>query len=148
MNEQDFEDGRKHPILGPAYFDAKRVAESILSNFDVKDIAPLVKSTTDTLYTEIADKFENWLLSDAEVNVQGHIYRIVDESVKALITGKQWALDRYALNNQYSVQDMAELRAAILKHASEELKGLRIQDLEKEVETLRSDLAFYKNRGL
>lgn len=141
--DEDLKDAEKHPVLGPAYFDARRISRGILEKFEAEDFKPLIDKVAGEIHTKLWSDVESYLLSDTECNVQGEMYRMVDNCVEALLTGKEWALQRYALTGNF---DGEIIRKKILEHAPEELKAGRISDLEKEVESLKKDLEYYKRR--
>jgi len=143
FSEQDLREAEDSPVLGPAYFDARRVAERLMKDFEAELFEPLLKKASDGFYDAVRDKVETFLLSDTECNIQGEMYRMVDNCVEALLTGKQWALQRYALTDKF---DGAAIREGIIQHIPEELKDKRISDLEKELKTLKEDLQWHKSR--
>jgi len=85
----------------------------------------------------------SWLLSDTESNLGLAMARMVDDTVRALLGGNEWALKRYALGGKH---DCAAIRAAVAKHIPAELQDARLADLEAEVELLRKDLEWMRDR--
>lgn len=140
FNTEDLQESEKSPFLGPAYFDSRRVAQNIMDKFEADNFKPLLEKFSENFADVIRKDMENYILTDVECNIQGEMWRMVDNCVEALLTGKGWALQRYALTDKF---DGPVIREAILRHASEELKGQRILDLEKQIESLKKDL---KNR--
>ena len=132
------------PGLGPAYFDARAVAERVMAKFENEDFQPMVKKIIDTISEKLWDDVRDSLLVDVEMNLQGEMWRMVDSCVNALLGGSKWALQKYALTERYN--DGTEIRAAVAKHIPAELQDARIADLEKEITKLRCDLAFYRDR--
>lgn len=146
MNElttEDLEQSAKSPVLGPAYFAARRVSEAVMKDFDPEAFKPILDKITQQINDELWGKVESCLLCDTECNIQGHIHRMVDDTVRAILKGDHWALERYAAAKNH---DGEAVRAAVLKHGGEMVKAGRIADLEKEVARLTESLKLYQNR--
>lgn len=130
---EDFaEGGDAYKTLGPSYFAARRY------------VAEAVKKATDDFYDQLREKVETYLWSDAEANLQGQMWRMVDASVQALLTGEVWAIERYALGERY---DTKAVREAVIKHAPPELWDKRVTDLQAEIDRLKRDLQFERDRN-
>jgi hypothetical protein len=99
----------------------------------------MVGKFSDEFYRRASEMFDQYLLNDASCNLQNAIWHQIDESVKALLSGEQWALERYALGERY---DHEKIREAIAKHIPNELRDKRIDDLEAEVKQLKESLRF------
>lgn len=134
----------KNPGLGPAYFDARAVAERVMAKFENEDFQPMVKKVVDAISEKLWVDVQNSLLMDVEMNLHGQMWRMVDSCVNALLGGSKWALQKYALAERY--HDGTEIRAAVAKHIPAELQDARIADLEAEITKLRCDIAFYRDR--
>lgn len=134
MDQVFLDKGAEHPVLGPHYFAARQVAEEFMAEFEPKQFEPMVRKAADAFMEQAQDALENWLLSNVESNLQGTIWRQIDDSVKALLGGERWALDRYALGERY---DCEKIRAAVAKHIPVELQEKRVADLEAENKRLR-----------
>ncbi len=132
-----------YETLGPAYFAAQRVVEDAMKAYTTEHAAPLVKEATDKFYAAIQQCIEDALWSDAEMNLRGKMWRMVDETVKALLSGEKWALKQYALGSRY---DGEKVRAAIANHIPEELQNKRISDLEARIGELEKDIAYWRQR--
>lgn len=142
---QEFlDEGAKSPVLGPAYFDARAVAQRIMEKFQAEQFEPFVKSFADQFYAKLSDTVQWHLMNDVEINVQGDIWRAVDASVKALLEGEAWALERYVLGERY---DHAKIREAVAKHIPVELQDKRIADLQADNDRLRGLLRHHQDRG-
>lgn len=83
------------------------------------------------------------LWSDAEMNLQGKSWRMVDEIVRGILSGEKWLIERYALGDRY---DCDKIREAVARHIPREIMQARIADLEAENERLRKDLGFARGR--
>lgn len=123
--------------LGPHYFSARRFAEEVMKGVETTTFADILKRVSDELYSAMLEKTENFILSDAEANVQGHIWRTVDQIVSGILSGERWIVDRYALGSRY---ECAKAREAIARHIPKELQEARIADLEEEVARLKEFL--------
>jgi hypothetical protein len=137
ITEQDLEAGEQSPVLGPAYFAARRAAEGVMQGMDDEPIKAVAKKAAELVKDELYDYIEAPILGDLECNVQGHIYRIVDDTVQALLTGQAWAIERYALAQRY---DAVAVREAVARHGGESLQAARVADLEKQVADLKQSL--------
>ena len=138
LNPAD-EDG----TLGPAYFAARRIAERTTEHFTNEMLEPLLKQTVDALYSKLQDAINETLWGDTEANLQNKLWRMVDETVKALLSGEEWAVKYYCLGSRY---DHDKVRAAIAKHIPQELQDARIADLQAENAQLAKDLEWHRRR--
>jgi hypothetical protein len=129
--------------LGPHYFSSRRFAEEVLKDVETTTFAEILKKVSDDLYSSLLEKTEIWLLSDAEVNVQGHIWRTVDQIVRGILSGEKWIVDRYALGSKY---DCAPAREVIARHVPKELQDARIADLEEEIKQLNETIKYLRVR--
>lgn len=141
ITTEDVRQAEKYPSLGPAYFVARRVAENVMKGVEAEHFEPLIKKFSDELYDKIREATENFLQSDAESNVQGHIYHLVDQMVFGLLSGEKWVMDRYVLAERH---DGEKVRATVAKHIEEPLAAARIKDLEAQVERLRKDVEWLR----
>lgn len=136
--EQEFIDqAKEYPVLGPQYFVALKIAADLMAKFEAKHFKPLVEKFTDEFRSALWPAVEDHLLSDTECNLQGTIWRRIDETVKALLSGEEWAVTRYALGSRY---DAAAVRAAIAAHIPVELQQARLLDLEAELAEVKDSL--------
>ena len=108
-------------ILGPAYFAARRVMDKTMEGAVHFDWSPILKRARDDFYEKLLETVQDHLISDTESNVQGHIRQMVDETVRAILSGEEWALRAYPLSQYY---DGAVLRRQILRTAGRELLAL------------------------
>lgn len=127
-----------YETLGPAYFAARRIAEGVWRGSDEQPFKGVAKKAAEQVREVLYDYVETHMLSDLEVNFQGALYRLVDDTVKALLIGQSWAMSRYPLSTRY---DAVEVRAAVAKHGGEPLLMARIADLETEIARLNADIA-------
>lgn len=136
-------EGQKSPALGPAYFDARRVAERFMAQFEAEQFKPLIDKFTKEFADEMWKSVSDWLLSDTESNLQSELWRIADNCVKAILGGERWALEKYALGERY---DCDKVRETVARHIPQELQDKRVADLEEQVKKLQADLAFWRDR--
>lgn len=141
LTEKHIDEGSKYPTLGPAYFCSREVVERAMEGVQSSDFKPLLdrfsKEFTDTVWTSIQDH----LLSDTEMNLQGAMWRQVDDIVKYLLSGEKWAVEKYALGARH---DCEKVREAVARAVPKELQDMRIADLEAEVLRLKDSLRFYQ----
>lgn len=143
MEQRWLDEAERHPELGPHYFAARETAEKFMAQFEAQHLEPLLKKAAESFHDRMREDLENFLLSDVESNIQGTIWRQIDDSVRALLSGEQWALKRYALAGRY---DCEKIRATVAKHIPAELQDARVSDLEAEIDRLRKELEFYRQR--
>ncbi len=141
FSSEAMEKATEHPTLGPAYFEARNIVEKHMEAFQAEHFKPLLdefsKQFSDKLWADVHDS----LLSDTEMNLQGSMYRMVDDCIAALLAGDEWAIKRYALG-EYRQEPV---RAAIAKHIPKEIQDARIADLEKEVARLKERVRFHSD---
>lgn len=137
IEDEDVKAAEKYETLGPAYYAARRVAEIVMRGSDTLPFEDVAEECRDLIYRKVYDTIETHMLCDLEINIQGHITRMVDDTMQALLTGQPWAMERYPY---HAYNRGEEVRAAVAKHGGEPLLMKRIADLEKEVERLRDSL--------
>lgn len=142
LTQEDIESGKDCPVLGPSYFAGRRVAERVMENLKDEMFKPLLDEFSKKFCDVLWDAVRDSLLSDTELNIQGHIYRQVDDCVRYLLSGERWAIERYALGERY---DCDQVRAAIARHVPKELQDKRIAELEAELERVTKDRDRYRN---
>ena len=125
------------PTLGPAYFAARSIAERATKNIEAEHFKPLVDGFVDKFRDAVWTSVQDSLMSDVEANIQHEIWQTVDATVKALLSGEKWAVERYCLGSRY---DQEEVRAAIAKHIPAELQDARIADLEAALAQAEEDV--------
>jgi hypothetical protein len=141
IEQRHIDEGEQSPVLGPAYFAARELAANYMAHFEAEHFKPLVDKVVDEIRTKLWDDLEYRMLSDIESNLQSGMWRLVDDSVKALLGGKQWALQRYALGSRY---ECAEIRETVAKHIPAELQNERVADLEIENARLVEQIEFLR----
>ncbi len=143
FTDEHVKEAEQYDNLGPSYFAAREIARRYMENFASEQFEPLIKEFTDKFRDKLWGDVDTFLISDTESNLQGTIWRMVDEVVRGLLGGKQWMLKRYALGDRY---DCDELRAAVAKHIPKELQDARVGDLEAEVAYLKEQLKWERGR--
>lgn len=118
------------PVLGPEYRASLRMAEAMLAKFDAEHLKPLVDKVADEFRDKLWDDVREYLLMDTEQNVSGAVRDMVEQTVQALLTGKEWAMKRYPYADYNKGKD---IREAVAAHGSDELLMKRIADLEAEL---------------
>lgn len=119
------------PILGPEYGASTRFAEAMLEKFEAEHLRPLVEKVSEEFRDRLWSDVNDYLLSDAEINAAGAIRYMVEQTVVALLTGKEWAMERYP----YADYSKGEgIRKAVAKHGGEKLLMKRISELEAEIQ--------------
>ena len=118
------------PVLGPEYRASQRFAEGVMKGFQDEHLQPLMKIIADEVQDKLWDVARDWLLQDTETNVHSAVRSMVEQTINALLTGKEWAMQRYPYAD-YSKGE--EIRKAVAVHGSDELLMRRIADLESEI---------------
>lgn len=126
------------PVLGPEYRASQRWAEAMAAKLDPEAIKPIIDKACGDLRDAIWSATVDWLVDDCENNSAGAVRHMVGQTVEALLTGKEWAMNRYPYAD-YSKGE--EVRAAVAKYGGDILLMRRIADLEATVakrdETIR-----------
>ncbi len=143
FTEQDLDQAKGYDVLGPAYFAARRIAEQIMAGVEVEPLKVVATKCADQMRDAVYEYVEDSMRSDLETNLQGHIRKMVERTVFALLTGEEWAMRQYPLSQSY---DGAAIRAAVAKHGGEPLLMQRIAELEADVTRLQEDLRWYRSR--
>lgn len=129
------------PTLGPEYCASNRLAEAMLEKFSVEHMKPLVDKVADEFRNKLWDDVRDWLLTDTEQNVAGSVRYMVEQTVQALLTGTEWAMERYPYANYAKGED---IRRAVAKHGSEKLLMARIADLEAELAKAKETISWMR----
>jgi hypothetical protein len=136
-----------HHTLGAEYFEARDKVREFLEHWNEDHAQKLsdeiVKPLLDTIHERVNDAFRDFLLADAEDNLQGTMRNMVESTVNALIGGKRWANSKY-IENPYG--DGEAIRETLAKLHSDPIKDGRIADLEKQLARTQKDLEFYRSR--
>ena len=125
LTAEDVAAAADYSTLGPAYFSAQRFIENAVRGEEGELFSALVKKTADDFYEQALEKFQDHLVYDAAINVGGHIRKMVDDTVQALLTGEPWAMERYPLTAFY---DGLAIRAALLRHCGPRALAMERED--------------------
>ena len=139
----DLQQAEHYGTLGPAYFAARRAAESLMAGVESEPLKRVLTKCADELTQGIYAYVEDGMRGDLERNLQGHIDNMVQRTVRALLTGDEWAMKQYPLAQYH---DGEAIRAAVAKHGGEPLLMARIADLEKENVRLNESLRWSRER--
>ena len=131
------------PTLGPAYFAARRIAEVLMQGVEAEPLKLVAQKVTDSISTAVYEYIENQMRGDLELNLQGHIRDMVERTVRALLTGEEWAMRQYPLSQYH---DGEASRAAVAKHGAEPLLMMRVAELEATVARLSESLKWERDR--
>lgn len=143
FTEQDHRFAETHSNLGAEYEAARKASERFLRHWQEEHAEKLAEAiltpVLDSVKEQVWDAFRDWLLSDAEYNAASVMRSMVEDSVRALIGGREWANVKYIRPEAYRSE---EVRATLAKLYADEIKDARIADLEKEVARLEENLRF------
>jgi hypothetical protein len=141
--EEEF--AESHPNLGAEYKAAEAATRRFLAYWEEDHAEKLanaiMKPVLDAVKEQVWSAFQDWLLSDAEYNAANEMRHMVENSVRALIGGREWANVKYIRPGAYQSE---EVRATLAKLYSDEIKDARIADLEAEIDRLKKSLRFYQ----
>lgn len=137
VTDEDVAEARQYPTLGPTYFAAQRIAEGVVAPFTAEHLRPLVDKAAEQFQEALWQKVEDYLWADTESNLQGSLHRAVDDVVKALLGGNQWALERYVIKGY----DTAAIRKELAASIRDQLLDARLADLEAENQRLTDEIA-------
>lgn len=135
------------PVLGPEYRASARLAQAMLAKFEADHMKPLVDKVADEFREKLWDDVRDWLLADAELNVHGAVRDMVEQTIVALLTGKQWAMERYPFADW---EKGKSIRQAIFDHVGADLVDRRVADLEAELARAHETIKMLRDfaRGL
>lgn len=119
--------------IEPEWTRAHALTEKVMAQFQAEHFKPLLKTIADHVTEHLWDIFRDSIIEDTEQNIAGHIRYRVEESVKALLSGNEWAIKKYALAGY----DPDGIRKAIAAHIPKEIQDLRMKELEAENKRLR-----------
>lgn len=129
-------------VFGPEYFDSMRVASNFIDKFQNEQFKPLVESISVQIQDKIWEQIVDYLLMDTESNLHSEMSRMVENTVKALLSGEEWALQRYTLGSKY---DHDKIRKKIASYIPKDLQDKRIEDLEDEIKHLKDRISFLRD---
>ena len=110
-----------------------------MAKFSDEQFKPLIDAFTDQFRDKLWDSVKDCMLSDVEMNMQIEVCGMVEGTIRALLTGEEWAMKRYPFCDY---RDGNKIRAKIAEHVGDEIAKRRIADLEKEVKRLEESLRF------
>jgi hypothetical protein len=134
---EDIAEGEEYQSLGPEYFAARRVTERAMASFQDEHFKPLLDAFADQFADKLWDSVRDHLLSDTEMNLQTSVCGMVEGTIRALLTGEEWAMRRYPFCDY---RDGEKIRKAIAEHSGDAVARARIADLEAEVARLTESL--------
>jgi len=143
FTDQDWLDAERTQTLGPHYHAADRVCKEAMQGFTEEMMKPLVADAVEAFQDKLWDHMRDFLWSDTEMNLQTKMWHMVDDIVKAILGGNEWAIKRYVLGERYECQD---IRKAIAAEIPEQLQAAEVKDLRARVEQLEKDNQWLRER--
>jgi hypothetical protein len=137
LTDNDFAYAAQYPGLGPHYCPAQRIVEAALKPLTSDDAKVIAERVATQIYQQIVDATQDALWQDAEMNLQSKMWHMVDEIVRAILSGNLDVINRYVLGNRY---DCEAVRKAVASHIPQKIMTTRIADLEGENERLKDAL--------
>lgn len=141
FTDEDLKEGESYPSLGPEYFASRRVAEGVMAKFEPEHFKPLIDEFIDKFRERLWDDVRDNLIDDTEQELGSAVSAMVEGTIRALLTGDQWAMNRYPYCDY---RDGEKIRKAIAEHSGDEIAARRIADLEKQVAQLEDSLGHYR----
>lgn len=138
---EDIAEGTENSSLGPEYFAARRVSEAVMAKFEAEHLKPLVEKIADEFRDKLWDDLKDYIVGDTEMNVQTEVRNMVEGTIRALLTGEEWAMQRYPFCDY---RDGEKIRKRIAEHSGDAIAQARIADLEKQLKQLREDLQWHR----
>ena len=126
-----------YPTLEPEWTHSRILAEKVMVQFEADYFKPIIKKLTDQVTEHLWDLFRDYLISDTEQNIAGHVRDRIERSVQALLSGEEWVIKKYVLADHW---DSLAIRNALVKQIPKELQDQRVLDLEKELKTVKENL--------
>lgn len=142
FTEDDISQGEQYGTLGPGYFASRRICEKAMAEYEAHHLKPLVEKIGKEIVDDLWRTIEDCLWSDTELNLQGHMWRQVDEIVIAILSNEYpWIAKRYALGERY---DCDKVRRSLAMSIRDELSLAINTDLEIENAQLRKEIEHLK----
>lgn len=141
FTDEDFAKAETYQVLGPAHYSARRMAEELMQGTESAPFKQVADKCIDEIRTAVYEYVEDHLRLDLELNIGGHVRDAVERTVRALLTGEEWAMRQYPMAQNH---DGEAIRKAVAAHGGESLLTARIADLEKEIARLKEDLNWYR----
>ena len=138
---EDIAEGEEYQSLGPEYFAARRVTERAMTAFQAEHFKPMLTEFADQFTDKLWDSVRDSLLTDTEMNLQSSVCSMVEGTIRALLSGEEWAMRRYPYCDY---RDGEKIRKAIAEHSGDEIARRRIEDLEKELRQVRENLEWHR----
>jgi hypothetical protein len=136
------EDEAASSSLGPEYHASGRWAEAMVAKMDTEHLKPIIDKAAAEFRDKLWDDVRDWLLADTESNAAGAVREMVEQTIRALLTGREWAMKRYPFADYARGQ---EVREAVAKFGGDELLMRRIADLEEQIAS-KDDLIKFLSR--
>lgn len=142
---QELAEAEAYPSLGPQYTRSRNIAERFMAEFEDEHFKPLIEKFASDLQDKLWSDITRSLISDTESNLTDEVRRMVAGTVRALLTGEEWALNYYPLAREM-YGDAPKIRAAIFEQCRDQIADLRVAELEKQVADLTSTVASLRGR--
>lgn len=123
--------------LEPEWTRGREKAQQVMAQFEAEHFAPILKKLADAMTEHLWDILRDYLLSDTESNLEGHMRHRIELSVRALLGAERWAVDKYVMDKYDEGKTIRKTLAALIP---EQVQDAMIADLEKENKELREDL--------
>lgn len=126
-----------YPTIEPEWTRGHEKAEQVIAQFEAEHFKPILEKLSDAMSERLWNLLRDYLLSDTESNIEGHMRHRIESSVQALLGAERWAVDKYVMDKYDAGKDIRKTLAALIP---QELQDARINDLETELAKLRNDL--------
>ncbi len=141
FTDEDFKEAAGYTNLGPAYFAARRAADALFTGDKALEFNKVLDQASNKIKDALYEYTSGYLKSDMQDVLESYIRQMVEDTVKALCTGEEWALKQYPLSQYHDGQ---QIRAAIAQHCGESVLKLRVVELEKEVARLTESIGYMR----
>lgn len=133
----DAELSKDYPTLEPEWTRGREKAAQVMAQFEAAHFKPILKTLSDAMTEHLWDLLRDFLLSDTESNLEGHMRHRIETTVQALLGAERWVVNKYVMD-QYDGGKM--IRKTLAALIPQELNDARIHDLETELATVRKEL--------
>lgn len=138
IEEKHIEKSKDYSALGPSYFAASELCENFFSEWEPENLEGIAQKVAEEISGKIHNELRDFIWDgQLESSLQSKAYQMVDDTVKALLTGEKWAIDRYVMNDRYN--DGAVLREKLARMIPQEIQDKRIADLEAQLEKIKKE---------
>ena len=141
FTDEEIEFGEQHPMLGPDYERARKVAQRFMESFKEEHFEKLHEEFCKQFAERLWGDISTFLIGDTECNLQTEMRHIAEGTVFALLHGHKGYTQRYVLRDGLQP---AMVRAAIFEQFKDEMIDKGIQERDEEIHRLKEVMRMYR----